>query len=256
MIEFLKSLKELGAFATILLGCYLAWKFILSSMFEIWLKNKLEIRKQELSIALSLEKETAVKMAEFEIVKLNRVLPLLEATNSSIQSHKMMYFNYLNSILNKGGIADSLESERLKIDKDLTKTIFELSIYLPNEFRKLLYTIRCVVSCSWIEPLKLNRVLREIGGARDVLDAANSLYTDLTDCFFNMSAKYVGSTENAGSYSDILKEYNLDDMASTTRQGAINQLAWKFILLPEYHGSSEIMAAQAEVEKKYTNPAK
>ena len=255
MIEFLKSFKGLGTFATILIGCYLAWKFILSSMFEIWLKNKLEIRKQELSISLSLEKETAIKMAEFEIVKLNRVLPLLEAVNNSIQSHKMMHQSYLNAILNKGGIADNFESERLKIDEDLVKKISELSIYLPNEFRKLLYTIRCVISCSWVEPLTLNRVLRDIGGIKDVLDAASNLYSELTNCFFSMSAKYVGSTKNDSSYNEILKEHNLDDdTASTIRQDAINQLSWKYILLPEYHGTSEIMSAQAEVEKKICSP--
>ena len=70
--------------ATVLAFITALWKFVLKSAFEIWWKNKLEEQKQEVGNALSIQRDLTLKKIEFEQIKLERVLPLLEEINSAI----------------------------------------------------------------------------------------------------------------------------------------------------------------------------
>lgn len=229
------------------------WKFVLKSAFEIWWRNKLEQQKQEIGNALSIQKELTLKKAEFEKVKLERVLPLLEEINSSIIEHNLMFNTYAYSIANNASCPEKLEELRLEQDKKMVSTLSKISIYIPSEFRVLLQQLRKVMSCSWHDTELVSSVLRSCGSSSEIAFAAQELYSELVDCYYSMCSEYISSTSRPTTFSEILTSHQLDQAATTNRLDPVNQLAWKFLLLPEYYGSSEKVTAQNQYEQFHKN---
>lgn len=239
LLDFIVDL-HLGQWTIAVLAIILLWHFVLKAAFESWLRNLLEMQK-----------EIVIKQAEFEQIKLERTLPLLENINSAINEHAMMFSTYTNAIINKGMYPDKLEELRLEQDKKITNAISSISIYLPSEFRILLRQIRKVISCSWHkDSVATHRALTEDNhvSIKDILAETTQLYHDLIDCFYSMCSKYIGASDHAQSYENILSEHNLDNNAITTRKDPISQLALKYLLLYEYYGSNEIAEAWSDLK--------
>ncbi|KKA43841.1 hypothetical protein [Salinivibrio sp. KP-1] len=184
---------------------------------------------------------------------MERALPLFEEINAAVSEHKMVFNTYIHYVVNKCGSADKLEKERLKCDERIIKANSSLTIYLPDEFRKVIDRLRKVVSCSIKEPEITSRVLRNFGAGTRVPPKAVDLYEDLINCFYSMSAKYLGISNQDKSYNDLLAENSLDSNALTTRCDEESILAYKFLLLHEYFGSNEKVEAQYDVEQLYKN---
>ncbi|WP_157670351.1 hypothetical protein [Chitinibacter sp. GC72] len=144
------------------------WKFALKSAFEIWWKNKLEQQTQEVGNALSIQKDLTLKQVEFEQVKLERVLPLLEEINGAITEHNLMFNTYVQAIANNIPYPGELEDLRLEQDKKMVYTLSKISIYIPSEFRTLLYQIRKIISCSWNDAEVVCGVLRSCGSSSEI----------------------------------------------------------------------------------------
>jgi hypothetical protein len=250
MLELIKAL-QFEKWAVPIVFVILLWQYVLKSAFELWLKHQSEMQKQQIGNTLAIQKELVIKQTEFETVKLERVLPLLEEINGTILKHNMMFRTYTSAIVNKSGYPDNMEALRLEQDEKIIKAISSISIYIPSEFRILLYKIRRVISCSWDDSLRMYRVLREIGNTEEVPFAAQALYSDLVNCYYEMCNNYIGIGDKAQNYSDILSNHNLNSDVVTTKTDPINQLAWKFILLPEYYGDNNIIEAQYNLEEFY-----
>ena len=150
-------LKALGAyssvFALIIISVFVLWKYVLKSVFEDWSKNRLEIKKIEITNALDIQKNLILKQAEFEMLKLNRILPELERLNSNFYNHWLMFNTYVSYIVNKAVLPEGFESKRLELDKQMVDSITQLSIYLPSDFRLLINKLRLLASNSWKPPL-------------------------------------------------------------------------------------------------------
>lgn len=250
MDEILQEfLKDLGQGATWVAVVILLWKFVFKGAFESWLKSFLETQK-----------ELAIKKAEFERIKLDKCLPLLEKINGAIAQHSMMFYSYSKAITNQWGYSENLEELRLEQDRIISTAISDISIYLPSEFRMLLYKIRKVISCSWHpDPVQQHRALREVCSASEVMKVMSSeavLYQDLCDCFYAMCNKYIGASDYEKSYSKILDAHFLDKKADTKRRDPVSQLALKHFLLHEYYGSAETEAAWLRLEKYYCQTKK
>lgn len=250
MLEIIEEL-HLGEWATFVIVVTALWKFVFKSLVDSWFKNKLELQKQEVNNALQIQKDLVLKKAEFEKIKLERVLPLLEGVNSAIASHKMLFNTYMQYIVNKCGDKEKLEQIRLENDEKMISFMPSLSIYLPDEFRSLVYQLRKIVSCSVRDPVVTAKVLREIGAGKTVPLLAQDLYSDLINCFHAMCNKYLGLSESESSYKDILDHFDLNKKSYTIKSDPENDLAWKFLLLHEYYGSGEQFEAQSNVERLY-----
>jgi hypothetical protein len=251
-MELINKLN-LVEWATVLAFITGLWKFVLKSAFEIWWKNKLEQQKQEVGNALSIQKELTLKNAEFEKVKLERVLPLLEKINSAISEHNLMFNTYAHAIANNMSYPERLEGLRLEQDKKMVSALSKISIYIPSEFRALLYQLRRVMSCSWRDAERACGVLRSCGSSSEIAFAAQELYSELINCYYSMCSEYISSTSSPIALSEILTSHQLDQAARTNRLDPANQLAWKFLLLPEYYSSNEQVAAQNQYEQFHKN---
>ena len=227
------------------------WKFVLKSAFDIWWKNKLEEQKQEVGNSLSIQRDIILKQVEFEQVKLERVLPILEEINSAISEHNLMFNTYMHAIANNISYPDGLEEFRLEQDKKMVSALSKISIYIPFEFRVLLYQIRRVISCSYRDAELTCSVLRSCGSSSEIALAAQDLYSELIDCYYSMCSEYISSTSKPKALSEILISHQLDHSAKTNRLDPINQLAWKFLVLPEYHDSNEQVIAQSQYKQLY-----
>ncbi|HHF0488950.1 TPA: hypothetical protein ACPHTX_004344 [Vibrio antiquarius] len=254
MLEIIDRLN-LGEWATLVIVVSILWKTVFKSLVDSWFKNRLELQKQEVGNALQIQKDIALKQAEFEKVKLERVLPLFEAVNSAISEHKMVFSTYMHYVVNRCGSSERLEEERLKCDEKMIAAISSLSIYLPDDFRIVVYRLRTVVSCYTRDPQTTANTLRSFGAGKTIPPLAQDLYKDLTDCFHSMCAKYLGISDEDKSYSDLLSKYSLDSEAKTTKIDPENALAYKFLLLHEYYGSGEQVDAQLAVEQLYNKNA-
>lgn len=250
VLEIIKYLN-LGQWAVFVIVVSILWKAVFKSLVNSWFKNRLDLQKQQVGNALQIQKEVAIKQAEFEKIKLERVLPLLEEVNSAVSEHKMIFNTYMHYVVNKCGSTETLENERLINDKKIITALSSLSIYLPDDFRQLVYRLRTVVSCYMRDPVTTARVLRDLGAGQTVPELAQDQYSDLVNCFHAMCAKYLGTTEGENSYQQILAKYHLDENAMTTKKDPENELAYKFLLLHEFFGSSEQVEAQSKVEELY-----
>jgi len=250
MLEIAKELN-LGQWATFVIVVAVLWKTVFKSLVESWFKNRLDLQKQELGNALQIQKDVALKQAEFEKVKLERVLPLFEKINAAISEHRMIFSTYISYVNNKAEFPKDLESQRLENDKKMIEAISALSIYLPDEFRRLVYRLRMVVSCYMRDSKIMATTLRDLGGGGRVPPLAQDLYAELIDCFHSMCAKYLGISGAEKTYSEILSQYYLDEKAQTTRKDPENDLAYKFLLLHEFFSSGQQVDAQDRVESLY-----
>ncbi|ACQ92686.1 hypothetical protein Tola_1059 [Tolumonas auensis DSM 9187] len=153
IFELLKALGTYSSiFALIIISVFTLWKYVLKSVFEDWSKNRLEIKKIEITNSLDTQKNLILKQTEFEILKLNRILPALEKLNSNFYNHWLMFNTYVSYIVNKAGLPDDFEKNRLELDRQMVDCITQLSIYLPSEFRILINKIRLLASNSWKPP--------------------------------------------------------------------------------------------------------
>lgn len=249
-MEIIKELN-LGQWATFVIVVAILWKTVFKSLVDSWFRNRLDLQKQELGIALQIQKDIALKQAEFEKVKLERVLPLFEKLNAAISEHRMIFNTYISYVENKSEFPEELESKRLEEDRKMLEAISALSIYLPDEFRSLVYRLRMVVSCYMRKSKIIATNLRDLGGGVTIPPLAQALYTDLIDCFHSMCAKYLGISGAEKTYSQILSQYHLDEKAQTTRNDPEHDLAYKFLLLHEFFSSGQQVDAQNRVESFY-----
>lgn len=255
MLETIKFLN-LGEWAVSVVAAIAIWKWILKGLAEKWFQNRLDLQKQEVNSALQIQKDLALQQAEFEKVKLERVLPILEQFNGAISEHKMMYNTYVSLIFNKGGILPDFESKRVKLDEEVIESLASIAIYLPPEFRGLAYQLRKVVSCSWKDPLQTYYLLLEKGGIKCVADVcapSNDLYSDLMDCFYDMCNKYLGISNHEQSYASLLKRHGFSDseFLEPTNLNAAQNFVWKYLLLHEYFGVNDRAEVLELIEQEY-----
>lgn len=246
--EFIKEFSQLSGWVAAIALMALAWKLFLSSMWDKWFSHVLATRANDISNALAIQKDLAVKKAEFESTKLNKALPLLERMNGLIYKHNMLFSEYMRMTLNNTDRPDYLETERLKVDKEMIEVLSALSIYLPFEFRVFIVTLRKIVSCSFAKTKVLYGCLKSIGPVKDQVHSINESYSNTIDCFHSLCGKYVGSEDNEFTYVEILKKFGFNEGAWPIMDTAISALVWKFVLLPEYFGSSEQVEAQNKME--------
>ncbi|WP_394167497.1 hypothetical protein [Photobacterium piscicola] len=255
MLETIKFLN-LGEWAISVVAAIAIWKWILKGLAEKWFQNRLDLQKQEVNTALQIQKDLALQQAEFEKVKLERVLPILEQFNGAIFEHKMMYNTYVSLIINKGGILPDFESKRVKLDEEVIESLASIAIYLPPEFRGLVYQLRKAVSCSWRDPLQTYYLLLEKGGIKCVVDVcapSNDLYSDLVDCFYDMCNKYLGISNHEQTYASLLKCHGFIDceFLEPTNLNAAQNFVWKYILFHEYFGINEHAEVLGLIEQEY-----
>jgi hypothetical protein len=246
--DFIKEFRQLSGWIASIVLIALAWKLFLSSMWDKWFSHVLTMRANDISSALAIQKDLAVKKAEFESVKLNKALPLLERANGLIYKHNMLFSEHMRAILNNIDGRGNLENERMKVDTEMIDVLSSLSIYLPTEFRMFMVTLRKMVSCSFRDTKVMCNCLKSIGPLTDQVHSINESYFKTIDCFHSLCGKYVGSENIETTYPEILKKFDFSKDAEPLMNTPMNTLAWKFILLHEYFGSSEQVEAQAKLE--------
>lgn len=253
MIEVIEFLN-LGEWAVVVLSVVLLWHWVVKGLVEKWFQNKLDLQKQEIGSALQIQKDIAIRKAEFQKVKLERVLPLLEDMNSVISEHKLMNNSYSSWVANQGGIPEDFEKKRVDLDRRLLKSLYSAEIYLPNQLRAVIRRIRMIVSCSWKDPLSTYHLLLEKGTVNcvtDVCNDANDLYSDLLNCFYDMCNKYLGISEYEESYNDILNRYSFSNDINPIDPNPAQSFLWKFILLHEYVSGEERSEVIMDIERAY-----
>ncbi|PHS60710.1 MAG: hypothetical protein COB00_14815 [Alcanivorax sp.] len=253
MIEIIEFFN-LGEWAVVVLSVVVIWHWVVKGLVEKWFQNKLDLQKQEVGSALQIQKDIAIRKAEFEKVKLDRVLPLLEDMNSVVSQHKLMNNSYVSWIVNKAGIPEDFEKKRVALDEQLLKSIYSAEIYLPNQIRAVIRQIRKIVSCSWKDPLPIYHLLLEKGtfnSVTDVCNDANDLYGDLINCFYDMCNKYLGVSECEESYSDILNRFNFSNDVNPIDPNPAQSFLWKFILVHEYVSGGEKSEVIMGIERAY-----
>lgn len=250
-------LKALGAyssvFALIIISVFVLWKYVLKSVFEDWSKNRLEIKKIEITNALDIQKNLILKQAEFEMLKLNRILPELERLNSNFYNHWLMFNTYVSYIVNKAVLPEGFESKRLELDKQMVDSITQLSIYLPSDFRLLINKLRLLASNSWKPPLSIYSYLSDLGYPYDIPMLAQDIYVDLIECFYEFSNKFIGIGNNDVTYSEIMVKHNLDEKFDSTKTDPLNLMAWQYIMFHESYDSRMRAAVDNAVKEHYKN---
>ncbi len=253
MIEVIEYLN-LGEWAVMVLSIVVLWRWVVKSLVEKWFQNKLDLQKQEVVSTLQIQKDIAIRNAEFQKVKLERVLPLLEDINSVISEHKLMNNSYVSWIANKAGIPEDFERKRVSLDGRLLKSLYSAEIYLPIQFRALIRQIRKIVSCSWKDPLPIYYLLFEKGAficVMDVCNDSNDLYSDLLNCFYDMCNKYLGISKCEESYSEILNRHRFSNDINPIDPNPAQSFLWKFILVHEYVNGDERLEAIRGIERAY-----
>lgn len=252
-LSFAAEFSQLSWWAAAIVLVSIAWKLFLSGLVDRWLSHKLEVRTAELAAALDVQKEAALRKMEFESIRINKAMPLIEKMNVLANAHAMVFQSYLGSIRNKLGAPKDWEKERLRIDTEFIEAMSVASIYLPREFRHHLFLMRRIFSCSLQDPIELYRSLRSAGPIHTQVDEMNDRYNDAINCFRDMCGKYIGMYGNDMSYSGILRQYKFDESGQPIMEGSESRSAWKIVLLWEYFGSSARLEALDELASYYSS---
>ena len=202
--------------------------------------NKRQTPSRPAPALRSLEPSTA-PTSDTQVIRLNRVMPLLEQLTECVHSHRMMFSNYTRAMLNKSSLDDEFESRRLELDKKAVQLVSKLLIYLPTQFRWTITRLRRVTSCSWQHPRDLYYVLLEACGSfpRAPIEAAGRLYDDLMQCYLEMGSLYFEQRADGARYDECLKRHWLGEAARSMRDDANSEAGLKLILEHEYYGSED-----------------
>lgn len=248
LVKFMKYL-HLGEWITTVVVTVLLWRYVFKSLFELWFTNKLAMHKEDVATSLQLQKDLAIRKAEFEKVKLERALPLLESITECLYEHQLMFSSYISAVLNNHSLPERIEKLRLEKDKALVHSVSISGIYLPEEMRGLLQVMRKIVSCSWVDPSRNHNMLKELGDTTLVPLSAQDIYQKLFGCFQTMSNMYIGIDTKYSSYAEILADYEINSEFALITNNPIDRLAWVHFLMHEYFGSNEIVEAQNNAER-------
>lgn len=112
MLEVSKFLN-LGEWTVAVLSIVALWHWVIKALAEKWFQYKLDLKKQEISTALHIQKEISRQKVEFEKVKLERVLPRLEGISTVINEHRMMHSNFVSTIYSKSGIPNNFDARNI-----------------------------------------------------------------------------------------------------------------------------------------------
>lgn len=259
--EWLKTLMTTLGYGTVGASLiYFLVRNILKPSFDNYLNFRLEKAKIEeqsrFNIAemyeqakINFDDKIHTTKLEMETVKLNKVLPLLEELNKNIVNHKIMYYTYVNWILNNGRLRKGYEDERVKIDGEVIELVNQVAIYLPREMRALLYSIRAVISVSWKEPNVLhNIIIQDNLDIKDVGARTVDLYNSYTECFYEMVGEYCKIKNNEQVYSDILQKYNLDEKGKLVANDLMSRFVKAYILHHEFTSTEEYMELADEIK--------
>jgi hypothetical protein len=250
MIDTINAL-ELGKWATIVVVAYLLWRLIFKKAYELWLKNNFNKRQDENIQTLKTQSDIVMKKLEFEMIKLNRLSPIIEEINNAITNYSMLHGNYLLYIDNKYPLPANFEEKRLKQDKIIIKQIAKISLYVPEEYSLLLWRIRKIMSCSWLDPIEVNQTLRTCGNLQAFTNEARIMKQNLIHCFYDMSRKILGLSNDLSGFPEILSKHHLNNTIEPIDINPMSNLAWKQILLPEYYDDDDKLQAQLECEAIY-----
>jgi hypothetical protein len=163
-------------------------------------------------------------------------------THLQISSYSQYLQNYTHYILNKASAMQSRENERVAIDEKTVEAIFNIQNYIPKNMQKLLYRIRKIISCSFRKELNIYYTLHEITtqdyhgeiNVRHVVAAARDIFQDYLNCY-NELAKLLAIRKITGKeVDDALRKHNIGKAYISTHVGPEYQLAYQYILMPEY----------------------
>jgi len=254
MIEVIKELN-LGEWAVAVLVISALWRWVLKGFVEKWFQHNLSLKSKEIEFLLKTQQDITVRNAEFEKVKLEKALPLLESLSSVISEHKRMNNSYMSWIINKGGMPGNFEEKRVELDGKLLDSLSSAEIYFPNEHRHVTRQIRKIVSCSWRDPSQIYYQLLDIGtydSVADVCSDTNDIYQDLLSCFYDMCNKYTGTSECNESYKEILLRHNFSSDVKPIEVNPAQNFLWRHILLHEYTNRADKEKAIEEVKNEYS----
>lgn len=179
---------------------------------------------------------------EMSMSHLDRVGPWLEELTQSIQTYHQMMSNYIGYILNKvPHIKSSFETQRFELDVKVLELVGKLQIYVPTEFRCIIFRIRKILSCSWQDPLEIYYLLLHTGGKfpRAPLEAALTMVNDLIGCYIDMAFEFMRGMHSSAPYLALLHKHRLNTDGLPAESTVLIEVARAIILEHEYFDSSD-----------------
>lgn len=174
---------------------------------------------------------------------LEHVRPWLDDLTECMQAYRLMMSNYVSYVLNKLNkvprTEDSFEEKRFELDKRVVELAGKLQIYVPPEFRRVIFRIRRIMSCSWQKPSDIYYLLLETGNRfpRAPLETAQQIVNDLIDCYIDMAFEFTRGTIASAPYLELLRRHRLDTEGFPAPTVYV-EVATVIILEHEYFDSS------------------
>ncbi|MBK6961568.1 MAG: hypothetical protein IPH23_10510 [Gammaproteobacteria bacterium] len=248
----INRLSSWAAVGVVVVGLiYLSWKAFLSSMIDRLHAHKLELRTVELSKALEIQRDAALKRIEFQQIKLNKTMPLLEKMNGCAYTHRLLVHGYTTAIINRYPANRKAEELRVSTDKEFLEAMTAASIYLPREFRNILSLIRNMISCYFFEPKEIYEELKSLGPMHEQMACIRECHTTAISCFIDMCEKYLGVQDEKCSYEEILKRHGFSENGTPISDTPLKKMAWKVVLLHEMHSESTKSDVLDELEEYF-----
>lgn len=245
----IKLLFNLGTVGSVTIAIIWLWKPVLQPIFNKLLEVKLEKYKMEIQLTLNQQTEIMSRKLELEIVKLNKVIPILEDINVIITTHKSMFQSYMHSVINNGKVRENFENQRFELDKELFNKISKVSIYLPKEMRIILYEIRKIVSCSWLDTSTMYHIIRTLKlDRKEVAEKTLDIYGAYTSCFYDMFSIYCSLDNRKKDYKEVMIENGLDENGKFISEDLVYKFVETHFLFHEYISSNEMLEIQSQIE--------
>lgn len=167
-------------------------RFLISPLICKYWDYNLKKKEQYQRILNDMEKSLQDKSYEIEGIKIERSFNLLEDLNQLLVEMIMHYHRYLSTVLSSHGNYIDHEENRAILDKKILYIINKLAFYIPSEIYSVLYSLRRILSCSYIPADSLKDDFSDSNIDRHkAIMAASSILEKYYQCFIEMVWSYV-----------------------------------------------------------------
>ena len=263
---FKELLLQLGYSSITSLIIIIVAKFVIKPIFDSYLSNQVEMNKldkqlendkEKLIIQNELDYQAKLNESklEYETYKKDKVLPKIEKISEIIIQHKMQYNTYINCIMNRGGLPNNFEQQRLELDTNMIESKDKILFYLPKELRDFLNKSRVLISVSWSSPINLSNTFRTFNGiyTKDVCNACSDIYSKRINCFYDLIEEYLKVTYQEKNYLKILNEHGFNEYGDYIEKNVIDEIAMKYIMLHEYYGTNDFVGIDDRISSFVNN---
>ena len=191
-------------------------------------RKQFEWDKSKYEFELKKNLDLAINKYQIDTIKINRVLPLIERINQTLEYQASLFSEYFHIIINKGN-PEYLNDKKIKSHTEFMELFGQISFYLPAEIKGILDHLLLIVSNKLLDGYgfyKSYNLIKKDEDRVSFLTDCRKYYFKYSNAYFDLISLYAQEFDiryqNDEKIIAILKTYNISPTNFKLTDDSIN----------------------------------